>query len=168
MTLISPIVSVTHQCNQLIIVLHLHSSFHPVKHFHSLLFIFIFVLRNCCVNYVSLYSTTSQNMPNKSLLFLSPIVTTNSRSFLILQLPLTFVDCYLFLNRVIFQFQDEPTSGMDPVSRRFLWNTLTSILQRNDRSIILTSHKYILFLTESSVVFLCYSAILYSSLQWVP
>jgi len=37
-------------------------------------------------------------------------------------------------------FLDEPTSGMDPVSRRFLWNALTSILESNDRSIILTSH----------------------------
>eukprot|EP00795_Rhopilema_esculentum_P013264 gene13264-4097_t len=36
-------------------------------------------------------------------------------------------------------FLDEPTSGMDPVSRRFLWNTLKNILD-SSRSIILTSH----------------------------
>jgi len=36
-------------------------------------------------------------------------------------------------------FLDEPTSGMDPASRRFLWNTL-SILLNDQRSIVLTSH----------------------------
>ncbi|XP_065052485.1 phospholipid-transporting ATPase ABCA3-like isoform X1 [Rhopilema esculentum] len=36
-------------------------------------------------------------------------------------------------------FLDEPTSGMDPASRRFLWNTLSALLT-NERSIILTSH----------------------------
>ncbi|XP_047137876.1 phospholipid-transporting ATPase ABCA3 isoform X1 [Hydra vulgaris] len=36
-------------------------------------------------------------------------------------------------------FLDEPTSGMDPVSRRFLWNTLIQKLNAG-RSIVLTSH----------------------------
>eukprot|EP00794_Sanderia_malayensis_P017572 gene17572-19324_t len=36
-------------------------------------------------------------------------------------------------------FLDEPTSGMDPISRRFLWNTLSSLLD-DERTIILTSH----------------------------
>jgi ATP-binding cassette subfamily A (ABC1) protein 3 len=36
-------------------------------------------------------------------------------------------------------FLDEPTSGMDPVSRREIWNILESI--RNDgRTIVLTTH----------------------------
>ncbi|XP_031561453.1 ATP-binding cassette sub-family A member 3-like [Actinia tenebrosa] len=36
-------------------------------------------------------------------------------------------------------FLDEPTSGMDPVARRFLWDSLTSVM-KGGRSIILTSH----------------------------
>jgi ATP-binding cassette, subfamily A (ABC1), member 3 len=36
-------------------------------------------------------------------------------------------------------FLDEPTSGMDPVSRREIWDILESI--RNDgRTIVLTTH----------------------------
>ncbi|KAK2868151.1 hypothetical protein Q7C36_000022 [Tachysurus vachellii] len=34
---------------------------------------------------------------------------------------------------------DEPTSGMDPHSRRFLWNTIMSII-RDGRAVVLTSH----------------------------
>ncbi|CAH3155546.1 unnamed protein product, partial [Porites evermanni] len=36
-------------------------------------------------------------------------------------------------------FLDEPTTGMDPVARRFLWDTLTGVLKEG-RSIVLTSH----------------------------
>ncbi|XP_070574888.1 phospholipid-transporting ATPase ABCA3-like [Ptychodera flava] len=36
-------------------------------------------------------------------------------------------------------FLDEPTSGMDPRARRFLWNALTSLM-KGGRSIVLTSH----------------------------
>eukprot|EP00038_Savillea_parva_P006028 m.161240 g.161240 ORF g.161240 m.161240 type:complete len:1789 (+) comp12053_c0_seq1:172-5538(+) len=36
-------------------------------------------------------------------------------------------------------FLDEPTTGMDPGARRFLWNALLKVLQEK-RSIILTSH----------------------------
>ncbi|XP_033114079.1 ATP-binding cassette sub-family A member 3-like [Anneissia japonica] len=36
-------------------------------------------------------------------------------------------------------FLDEPTSGMDPTARRYLWNALTSIM-KGGRSIVLTSH----------------------------
>ncbi|GAA6080444.1 retinal-specific phospholipid-transporting ATPase ABCA4 isoform X1, partial [Tachysurus ichikawai] len=35
---------------------------------------------------------------------------------------------------------DEPTSGMDPHSRRFLWNTIMSII-RDGRAVVLTSHR---------------------------
>ncbi|CAH3155544.1 unnamed protein product [Porites evermanni] len=38
-------------------------------------------------------------------------------------------------------FLDEPTTGMDPVARRFLWDTLTGVLKEG-RSIVLTSHRY--------------------------
>ncbi|CAB4007510.1 ATP-binding cassette sub-family A member 3-like [Paramuricea clavata] len=37
-------------------------------------------------------------------------------------------------------FLDEPTTGMDPGARRFLWNYLTSVI-RAGRSIVLTSHR---------------------------
>eukprot|EP00043_Microstomoeca_roanoka_P008399 m.80908 g.80908 ORF g.80908 m.80908 type:complete len:1735 (+) comp14227_c0_seq1:159-5363(+) len=36
-------------------------------------------------------------------------------------------------------YLDEPTTGMDPGARRFLWNTLLRVLQ-SGRSIVLTSH----------------------------
>ncbi|KAK3753339.1 hypothetical protein QZH41_015277 [Actinostola sp. cb2023] len=36
-------------------------------------------------------------------------------------------------------FLDEPTSGMDPVARRFLWDSLSHVM-KGGRSIILTSH----------------------------
>ncbi|XP_064626259.1 phospholipid-transporting ATPase ABCA1-like isoform X3 [Lineus longissimus] len=36
-------------------------------------------------------------------------------------------------------FLDEPTTGMDPKARRFLWNCITSII-KDGRSVILTSH----------------------------
>ncbi|EDO28092.1 predicted protein [Nematostella vectensis] len=36
-------------------------------------------------------------------------------------------------------FLDEPTTGMDPVARRFLWDSLTHVM-KGGRSIVLTSH----------------------------
>ena len=36
---------------------------------------------------------------------------------------------------------DEPTTGMDPTTRRYLWDVLTGITQEG-RSIVLTSHRY--------------------------
>ncbi|XP_072373374.1 phospholipid-transporting ATPase ABCA1-like [Scyliorhinus torazame] len=36
-------------------------------------------------------------------------------------------------------FLDEPTTGMDPKARRFLWNTILSIVKEG-RSVVLTSH----------------------------
>lgn len=36
--------------------------------------------------------------------------------------------------------QDEPTSGMDPKARRFLWDCLLSIIKEG-RSVVLTSHR---------------------------
>ena len=38
-------------------------------------------------------------------------------------------------------FLDEPTTGMDPVARRLLWNTLSAI-RSSGRTLILTSHRY--------------------------
>ena len=36
--------------------------------------------------------------------------------------------------------QDEPTTGMDPNTRRYLWDVLTGVIHEG-RSIILTSHR---------------------------
>ena len=36
---------------------------------------------------------------------------------------------------------DEPTTGMDPATRRFLWNALIKIIKEG-KSVILTSHRY--------------------------
>ncbi|XP_065646706.1 phospholipid-transporting ATPase ABCA1 isoform X2 [Hydra vulgaris] len=37
-------------------------------------------------------------------------------------------------------FMDEPTTGMDPGARRFLWNIILSIIEEGTRSVVLTSH----------------------------
>jgi ABC-type multidrug transport system ATPase subunit len=37
-------------------------------------------------------------------------------------------------------FLDEPTSGMDPSSRRFLWNVIRRLV-KDGKSVILTSHR---------------------------
>lgn len=36
--------------------------------------------------------------------------------------------------------KDEPTTGMDPLSRRFLWNSIMSVIQ-DGRAVVLTSHR---------------------------
>ncbi|KAL4490361.1 hypothetical protein ABPG72_004400 [Tetrahymena utriculariae] len=38
------------------------------------------------------------------------------------------------------QFFDEPSSGVDPIARRFLWNTLKQSLKLRNSSIVLTTH----------------------------
>ncbi|OUM59227.1 hypothetical protein PIROE2DRAFT_47270 [Piromyces sp. E2] len=42
-----------------------------------------------------------------------------------------------FSNKVML---DEPSSGMDPATRRYIWNVLTSYKHHEDSSIILTTH----------------------------
>lgn len=37
--------------------------------------------------------------------------------------------------------KDEPTTGMDPHSRRFLWNAIISVI-RDGRAVVLTSHRF--------------------------
>ena len=41
--------------------------------------------------------------------------------------------------KLIFPSQDEPTTGMDPKARRFLWNCILKIVKEG-RSVVLTSH----------------------------
>ena len=38
-------------------------------------------------------------------------------------------------------FLDEPSSGMDPVAQRMMWNSLSQIIA-SGKSIVLTSHRY--------------------------
>ncbi|KAL4509467.1 hypothetical protein ABPG73_022683 [Tetrahymena malaccensis] len=38
------------------------------------------------------------------------------------------------------QFFDEPSSGVDPIARRFLWNTLSQSLKLRNGAIVLTTH----------------------------
>jgi len=38
-------------------------------------------------------------------------------------------------------FLDEPTTGMDPIARRNLWNTLTKV-RKSGTTLVLTSHRY--------------------------
>lgn len=43
--------------------------------------------------------------------------------------------------RVLSIPQDEPTTGMDPKARRFLWNLILDVI-KTGRSVVLTSHRY--------------------------
>ncbi len=45
---------------------------------------------------------------------------------------------YVYLQYML-HFQDEPTTGMDPKARRFLWNCINDV-KKDGRSVILTSH----------------------------
>lgn len=47
--------------------------------------------------------------------------------------------CLALIGNPSIVFLDEPTSGMDPGARRFLWNVLSAVT-RSGKSIILTSH----------------------------
>ena len=38
------------------------------------------------------------------------------------------------------QFFDEPSSGVDPIARRFLWNTIQQGLRINSSAVLLTTH----------------------------
>uniref|UniRef100_A0A8C4UTG7 ATP binding cassette subfamily A member 4 n=1 Tax=Falco tinnunculus TaxID=100819 RepID=A0A8C4UTG7_FALTI len=50
-----------------------------------------------------------------------------------------FLSAFLTLIVLTFPLQDEPTTGMDPQSRRFLWDSIVSVL-RDGRAVVLTSH----------------------------
>uniref|UniRef100_A0A671PN16 ATP-binding cassette, sub-family A (ABC1), member 4a n=1 Tax=Sinocyclocheilus anshuiensis TaxID=1608454 RepID=A0A671PN16_9TELE len=50
-----------------------------------------------------------------------------------LSTAIAMIDCPALL------LLDEPTTGMDPHSRRFLWNSITSVIQ-GGRAVVLTSH----------------------------
>lgn len=52
-----------------------------------------------------------------------------------------FLPSFLKLAVLTFPFQDEPTTGMDPQSRRLLWDSIVSVL-RDGRAVVLTSHRY--------------------------
>ena len=41
--------------------------------------------------------------------------------------------------------KDEPTTGMDPATRHYLWDVLTGIVHEG-RSIVLTSHRYYIYM----------------------
>lgn len=47
---------------------------------------------------------------------------------------------YLILIVLTFPLQDEPTTGMDPQSRRLLWDSIVGVL-RDGRAVVLTSHR---------------------------
>ena len=38
------------------------------------------------------------------------------------------------------QFFDEPSTGLDPIGKHFLWNTLTSSLRARRNAVVLTTH----------------------------
>lgn len=44
-------------------------------------------------------------------------------------------------------WQDEPTTGMDPVAKRHVWDCLTAALD-NGQSIVMTSHRWVYSFTR--------------------
>jgi len=50
------------------------------------------------------------------------------------ELPMSKLEKYLAC------FSDEPTTGVDPVARRHLWNAISEV-QKLGTSVILTSHR---------------------------
>ena len=46
-------------------------------------------------------------------------------------------------------FLDEPSSGMDPVTRRKLWNVLSRV-RENGQSLVITSHRSLSHFTYSA------------------
>lgn len=48
--------------------------------------------------------------------------------------------CIALIGGPDMQFFDEPSSGVDPIARRFLWNALISNLKLRNSSITLTTH----------------------------
>jgi len=47
-------------------------------------------------------------------------------------------------------FLDEPTTGMDPIARRHLWNTLTKV-RKSGTTLVLTSHRSVRRSTVSAL-----------------
>ena len=54
-------------------------------------------------------------------------------------LPGQYLSLYRVTDNIHFSFQDEPTSGMDPGARRFLWNSILEMI-KGGQSVVLTSH----------------------------
>ncbi len=42
---------------------------------------------------------------------------------------------------MLFDDQDEPTAGMDPYAKRFLWDLILNLVEEG-RCIVLTSHRF--------------------------
>ena len=57
-------------------------------------------------------------------------------------------------------FLDEPTTGMDPVARRQLWDTIARV-RDNGQAIVLTSHRYELIAVFLEKGILCKNAHLF-------
>lgn len=51
-----------------------------------------------------------------------------------------FVSASMNIPVLTLLLQDEPTTGMDPQSRRLLWDSIVSVL-RDRRAVVLTSHR---------------------------
>lgn len=65
------------------------------------------------------------------------IICYGPKNYLILN---RFSLFYLILIVLTFPLQDEPTTGMDPQSRRLLWDSIVGVL-RDGRAVVLTSHR---------------------------
>jgi ABC-type multidrug transport system ATPase subunit len=46
----------------------------------------------------------------------------------------------VYAPRLYIQLQDEPTTGMDPNTRRHVWNILLAAV-KNQQSVVLSSHR---------------------------
>lgn len=59
------------------------------------------------------------------------------------------IDNAWFVTASCIYIQDEPTTGMDPTTRRYTWDVLTNVVKEG-RSIILTSHRLLYYIVLKS------------------
>lgn len=53
-------------------------------------------------------------------------------------------------------FLDEPSTGMDPVARRLMWNFIMRVVtQGKECAMILTTHRYISLARRADCFFMC-------------
>ena len=82
-------------------------------------------------------STAIALVGNPSVVFLVRIIKIITGNCLFLFRVL--INCFSVITSILLISQDEPTTGMDPGARRFLWNCILDVI-RSGRSVILTSH----------------------------
>ncbi len=93
--------------------------------------------------YAGIYGLTDEQINDKTDLLLKKLDLENSRNELIKSLPLGWKQKLAFSVAIIHDpsiaFLDEPTGGVDPITRRQFWNLIYEAAE-NKRTIFVTTH----------------------------